>query len=223
MPEYFTPQRTFHVAVIMDGNGRWASARHLPRVFGHRAGVQTARAIIEAASRLGISTLTLYAFSSDNWRRPTAEVSALMLLFREFLDSEVARCREEGIRLSIIGRRDRLDPELASRIAQAERETAAGTSLHLRIAIDYSGREAIASGHVGPDVDLLIRSGGEHRLSDFLLWESAYAELYFTPCLWPDFGRTDLEAALRDFHHRDRRFGSIKPVPPTVQSERWLR
>jgi undecaprenyl diphosphate synthase len=223
MPEYFTIQRTFHVAIIMDGNGRWASARHLPRVFGHRAGVQTARTIIEAAPQLGISTLTLYAFSSDNWRRPTAEVSALMILFREFLDSEVARCREEGIRLSIIGRRDRLDPELASRIAQAERETAGGTFLHLRIAVDYSGREAIASGHVGPDVDLLIRSGGEHRLSDFLLWESAYAELYFTPCLWPDFGRTDLEAALRDFHHRDRRFGSIKPVPPTVQSERWLR
>ena len=224
MPEYFIKQRTFHVAIIMDGNGRWANARHLPRVLGHRAGVQAARAVIEAAPPLGVSTLTLYAFSSDNWRRPSAEVSALMLLFREFLAAEVGRCRQEGIRLSIIGRRDRLDSELASQIVQAEYDTAAGTSLHLRIAVDYSGREAIASGHVGPDVDLLIRSGGEHRLSDFLLWESAYAELYFTPCLWPDFGRTDLEAALRDFHHRDRRFGSIKPVvQPVAQGERWLR
>jgi undecaprenyl diphosphate synthase len=223
MPKYFTDQRTFHLAIIMDGNGRWAGARHLPRVFGHRAGVRAARTVIEAAPQLGVSTLTLYAFSSDNWRRPPAEVSSLMVLFREFLDSEATRCSQEGIRLSIIGRRDRLDPELASRIVQAERDTAAGTSLHLRIAVDYSGREAIASGRVGPDVDLLIRSGGEHRLSDFLLWESAYAELYFTPCLWPDFARTDLEAALRDFHRRDRRFGSIKPVHPVIQGERWLR
>jgi undecaprenyl diphosphate synthase len=223
MASGFKMQSTFHVAIIMDGNGRWAGARLLPRVFGHRAGVKTARTIIEAAPQLGISTLSLYAFSSDNWRRPPAEVSALMLLFCEFLDSELARCRQEGVRLSIIGRRDRLDPDLASRIVEAERETAAGTSLHLRIAVDYSGREAIASGHVGPDVDLLIRSGGEQRLSDFLIWESAYAELYFTPCLWPDFGRTDLEAALRDFQHRDRRFGSIKPVPVTIQGERWLR
>jgi undecaprenyl diphosphate synthase len=219
----FILQSTCHVAIIMDGNGRWACARHLPRVFGHRAGVQTARSIIEAAPQLGVSTLSLYAFSSDNWRRPSAEVSALMTLFREFLDYEVSHCRDQGIRLSIIGRRDRLDPELSSRIVWAERETTTGKSLHLRIAIDYSGREAIAAGHVGPDVDLLIRSGGERRLSDFLLWESAYAELYFTPCLWPDFSPTDLEAALRDFHSRDRRFGAIKPVSPVVQGERWLR
>ncbi len=129
-----------------------------------------------------------------------------MLLFREFLNLEVERCRETGVRLSVIGRRDRLDPTLVSQISQAERDTAACNNLHLRIAVDYSGREAISSGHLGPDVDLLIRSGGEHRLSDFLLWESAYAELYFTPCLWLDFTRTDLEAALRDFHNRDRRF-----------------
>jgi undecaprenyl diphosphate synthase len=223
MPKYFTLQSTFHLAIIMDGNGRWATARHLPRVFGHRAGVQAARAVIEAAPQLGVATLTLYAFSSDNWRRPSAEVSALMLLFREFLASEVARCRQEGIRLAIIGRRDRLEPDLVAQITQAERDTAAGTSLHLRIAVDYSGREAISSGNLGPDVDLLIRSGGEHRLSDFLLWESAYAELYFTPCLWPDFGRTDLEAALRDFQHRDRRFGAVEPVHYVNQGERWLR
>jgi len=207
----------------MDGNGRWASARHLPRLFGHRAGVQAARAVIEAASQLGISTLTLYAFSSDNWRRPPAEVSAIMLLFREFLGSEIARCRETGVRLSIIGRRDRLDSNLVSQIIQAEHDTAAGSTLHLRIAVDYSGREAIASGHLGPDVDLLIRSGGEHRLSDFLLWESAYAELYFTPCLWPDFARTDLEAALRDFYRRDRRYGAVGPTHAVAHGERWLR
>jgi undecaprenyl diphosphate synthase len=223
MPTYFKIQSSFHLAIIMDGNGRWAGARHLPRVFGHRAGVQAARAIIEVSPELGVSTLTLYAFSSDNWRRPPGEVSALMLLFREFLASEITRCLDTGVRLSVIGRRDRLDPALVSQIAQAEQDTAACTRLHLRIAVDYSGRGAIAAGHVGPDVDLLIRSGGEHRLSDFLLWESAYAELYFTPCLWPDFGRTDLETALRDFHRRDRRFGAVEPVHHAMQSERWLR
>jgi undecaprenyl diphosphate synthase len=223
MSLYFAKQSAFHLAVIMDGNGRWANARHLPRVFGHRAGVQAARTVIEAAPQLGITTLTLYAFSSDNWRRPSGEVTALMRLFREFLDSEVHRCRENGVRLSVIGRRDRLDPSLAAHIERAEEETVACENLHLRIAVDYSGREAITAGTVGPDVDLLIRSGGEHRLSDFLLWESAYAELYFTPCLWPDFRRTDLEAALRDFHRRDRRFGAIGAVRPTVQGERWLR
>jgi undecaprenyl diphosphate synthase len=223
MSYYFIPKSTFHLAIIMDGNGRWASARHLPRIFGHRAGVQAARAVIEAASELGVSTLTLYAFSSDNWRRPPAEVSALMHLFREFLASETARCRDTGVRLSIIGRRDRLDLDLACQIAQAERDTAVCGNLHLRIAVDYSGREAISSGQLGPDVDLLIRSGGEHRLSDFLLWECAYAELYFTPCLWPDFARTDLEAALRDFQTRDRRFGAIEPARPVPHGERWLR
>jgi undecaprenyl diphosphate synthase len=223
MPTYFTSQSSFHVAIIMDGNGRWATARLLPRALGHRAGVQAARAVIEAAPRLGVTTLTLYAFSSDNWRRPTAEVSALMLLFKEFLDSETARCLETGVRLSIIGRRDRLEPDLISQIARAERATADCNTLHLRVAVDYSGREAIAAGHLGPDVDLLIRSGGEHRLSDFLLWESAYAELYFTPCLWPDFGPTDLEAALRDFRRRDRRFGAVEPVHHVVPGERWLR
>jgi undecaprenyl diphosphate synthase len=223
MPSYFTSQSSFHIAIIMDGNGRWATARYLPRALGHRAGVQAARAVIEAAPQFGVSTLTLYAFSSDNWRRPSAEVSALMLLFKEFLASETAHCQETGVRLSIIGRRDRLDPNLISQIAQAERDTADCTRLHLRIAVDYSGREAIAAGRLGPDVDLLIRSGGEHRLSDFLLWESAYAELYFTPCLWPDFGPADLEAALRDFRRRDRRFGAVEPVHHTVQGERWLR
>ncbi len=207
----------------MDGNGRWANARMLPRVLGYRAGVHAARAVIEAGPELGVTTLTLYAFSSDNWRRPPAEVAAIMLLFREFLVSEVPRCRESGVRLSVIGRRDRLDPVLVSEISNAERDTISGSSLHLRIAVDYSGRDAISAGQLGPDVDLLIRSGGEHRLSDFLLWESAYAELYFTPCLWPDFGRSDLEAALRDFRRRDRRFGALSSVPAPQHSDRWLR
>jgi len=216
----------------MDGNGRWASARHLPRIFGHRAGVQSARAVIEAAPEFKIRTLTLYAFSSDNWRRPPAEVSALMLLFEEFLASETARCRHEGVQLSIIGRRDRLDPALVTQIEHAEHVTAAGTRLHLRVALDYSGREAIASGRVGPDVDLLIRSGGEHRLSDFLLWESAYAELYFTPCLWPDFDRAALAVALHNFSQRDRRFGGLGELIAQdagsgnihhIRGDRWLR
>ncbi len=207
----------------MDGNGRWANARHLPRFLGHRAGAEAARSVIETAPNLGIDTLTLYAFSSGNWRRPPSEISAVMLLFREFLAAETPRCRENGIRLSFIGRRDRLEPALVTQIDQAEYQTAAGATLHLRLAVDYSGREAIASGHLGPDVDLLIRTGGEHRLSDFLLWESAYAELYFTPCLWPDFGPRDLECALRDFRHRDRRFGALTQPAQSVQTDRWLR
>jgi undecaprenyl diphosphate synthase len=223
MPIDFELQSSFHLAIIMDGNGRWAAARHLPRAFGHRAGVAAARAVIEAAAGLGITTLTLYAFSSDNWRRPPGEVAALMLLFREFLSTEAARCRKEGIRLSVIGRRDRLEVALADQIAQAECGTRSGTNLHLRVALDYSGREAISSGQVGPDVDLLIRSGGEQRLSDFLLWESAYAELYFTPCLWPDFDRDQLKAAVRDFRRRERRFGGVGVVQQSARGERWLR
>jgi undecaprenyl diphosphate synthase len=232
MPGYFTLQSNLHIAIIMDGNGRWANARCLPRVFGHRAGVQAARKIIEAAPSFGVGTLTLYAFSADNWRRPEAEVKALMLMFREFLASETSRCRKEGIRLSIIGRRDRLQPALVQEIELAEADTLGGTNLHLRVALDYSGREAIASGAVGPDVDLLIRSGGEHRLSDFLLWESAYAELYFTPCLWPDFSPNDLAAALREFSQRDRRYGGLGELETQhagtgnihhIRGDRWLR
>jgi len=222
MPISFELQSTFHLAIIMDGNGRWAAARHLPRAFGHRAGVSAARAIVEAAPSRGVRTLTLYAFSSDNWRRPPSEVAALMVLFRDFLKSERTRCEREGVRLSVIGRRDRLDAALTAEIATTERVTAECANLHLRIALDYSAREAIANGTVGPDVDLLIRTGGEHRLSDFLLWESAYAELYFTPRLWPDFNSNDLEAALRDFSRRERRFGAL-PAPQPTSTERWLR
>jgi undecaprenyl diphosphate synthase len=204
-------QRTspFHVAVIMDGNGRWATARRLPRSAGHRAGATAVRRVVEAACAEHISALTLYAFSSDNWRRPPDEVSTLMLLFARYLRSETPRLLANGVRLEIIGRRDRLPPLLRTAIVNAERDTRASTRLHLRIAVDYSSRAAIASGDVLPDVDLLIRTGGEQRLSDFLLWECAYAELYFTPVMWPDFSAGDLRAALEAFDSRERRFGGL--------------
>jgi undecaprenyl diphosphate synthase len=224
-----------HVGIIMDGNGRWAEARGMQRVAGHREGAKAVRRVVEAAPTLGIDTLTLYAFSSDNWRRPAGEVTWLMRLFRTHLRSERRALADNGVRLNVIGRRDRLPDLLVREIATTERATDAGERLWLRIAVDYSARDAIvrAAQLAGPDidrarferlltlvdhsapvgpVDLLIRSGGERRLSDFLLWECAYAELHFTPRLWPDFSRNDLEAAVRDFHQRDRRFGAL-PAP----------
>ena len=230
-----------HVGIIMDGNGRWAAKRGLPRSAGHHAGVRTARAIVEAAVRARIGTLTLYAFSSDNWSRPTPEVSVLMRLLRRSLHVESKRCLENGVRLSIIGRRDRLPATLRAAIADAEALTARGRNLHLRVAIDYSARDAIlraAERHAQtaragapdplsrerfsellaevhhdprpvPDVDLLIRTGGEQRLSDFMLWECAYAELYFTQGMWPEFGEAELLEAIRVFGSRERRFGGV--------------
>ncbi len=225
------------MAVIMDGNGRWARARGWPRAAGHRAGARTVRRIVEAAREMGVGTLTVYAFSSDNWQRPGREVSALMRLFRAYLVGETKRCAENDVRLSIIGRRDRLGPELRTTVETAERATAAGRAMHFRVALDYSARDSIlaaaarlagteptredlarALGEVthspggAPDVDLLIRTGGEQRLSDFLLWECAYAELFFTPKMWPEFEPADLEAAVRDFAGRERRFGRVLPV-----------
>jgi len=198
----------------MDGNGRWATARGLPRTAGHRAGADAVRRAVETAPRLGVRTLTLFAFSSDNWKRPAREVAALMRLFHRYLASEAAALQENGVRLSIIGRRDRLTPPLVRQIVAAERLTASGRRLHLRLAVDYSAREAIQRSArepacLGPDVDLLIRTGGERRLSDFLLWECAYAELHFTDKRWPDFGAADLENALDDFQSRQRRFGAL--------------
>ncbi len=217
----------------MDGNGRWATSRGLPRRRGHEAGAKAVRTVVEAAPPLGVSLLTLYAFSSDNWKRPPREVAALMALFRRYLESERDRLRNEGIRLSIIGRRDRLPLTLLAAIERAERETGAGHAMHLRVAIDYSGRGAIreaamrtagatvtdarftelvgAAQHGGPaqDVDLLIRTGGERRLSDFMLWEAAYAELSFTARAWPDFTGDDLQEAISDFNTRQRRFGAL--------------
>jgi len=212
----------------MDGNGRWATARNLPREAGHRRGADSVRAVIEAAPAMGASTLTLYAFSSDNWKRPAREVSALMRLLRSYLLRETRRCVRDGVRISFLGRRDRLSPTLLELMEQAEYDTAHGQRLHLRIALDYSSRDQMlnamermaASGAVSreefafalkgsvPDVDLLIRTGGEQRLSDFLLWESAYAELYFTPCMWPDFRAGELRAAMDWYASRERRFGA---------------
>ena len=219
----------------MDGNGRWALARGLPRAAGHAAGVEAVRRVVEAAAGCGISILTLFAFSSDNWRRPADEVDTLMRLLAAYLETETARCVADGVRVEAIGRRDRLTSPLQSAIARAEAETAGGTRLRLRVALDYSGRAAIlaaarAAGDLslesvaralGPPVDLLIRTGGERRLSDFLLWESAYAELVFTRTMWPDFGAADLASALREFRSRQRRFGTV-PQPRLKLREAWL-
>ena len=208
----------------MDGNGRWASARGLPRIAGHRAGAEALRRTVEAAPDLGIGVLTVYAFSSDNWRRPQTEVSALMKMFHLYLRREQARCINNGVRVSVIGRRDLLPRLLLPVIEECENATAPGERLHLRLAVDYSSRDAIlAAAHalkgkatrekvsevLGPDVDLLIRTGGEQRLSDFMLWECAYAELLFMPVMWPDFGAANLSAAVAEFHSRERRFGAL--------------
>jgi undecaprenyl diphosphate synthase len=228
-----------HVAIIMDGNGRWASQRGRVRTTGHVAGARTVRSIVEHARRAGIPVLTLYAFSSDNWRRPGDEVSALLTLFRRYLAGEVPRCIDAGIRLSVVGRRDRLPAALVRAIESAEEATRHGTDMRLRIAVDYSARDAIvdAAGRVArraggskitrtrfaealaaashdhevvADVDLLIRTGGEQRLSDFLLWECAYAELVFSRRLWPEFTTRDFDAALIEFSRRERRFGGVE-------------
>jgi undecaprenyl diphosphate synthase len=204
-----------HVAIIMDGNGRWAASRGWPRIAGHRAGANSVRRVVETAPSLGIRSLTLYAFSSDNWKRPTSEVSALFSLLRKYLAEETDRCRKEGVRVMVIGRRDRMPASLVASIEKAERATSHGRVLDLRVAIDYSSRDAIRSQSFLPDVDLLIRTSGEQRLSDFLLWESAYAELLFTPVLWPDFGGGDLTSAMEEYRGRQRRFGGIvlEPAP----------
>ena len=200
---------SLHVAIIMDGNGRWATRRRLPRVAGHRAGARAVRRVVEAAPGLGIDQLTLFAFSSDNWKRPPAEVDTLMAIFARLLRVETPRLRDNGVRLQLVGRRDRLPAPLVRAIAAGEAATASGTRVALRLAVDYSARAAIRAGDVLPDVDLLIRTGGEQRLSDFLLYESAYAELVFVPTMWPAFGAADLAAAVAEFHRRDRRFGGL--------------
>ena len=204
-----TQSASLHLAVVMDGNGRWAARRGLPRVAGHRAGAEAVRRTVETAPGLGVTDLTLYAFSADNWKRPSAEVAALMRLFARYLRSETRRLVANGVRLEVVGRRDRLPSLLVAAMAAAERATAAGTGLRLRLAVDYSSRWAIGAGALLPDVDLLIRTGGEQRLSDFLLWECAYAELHFTATMWPDFDATELAGAIGEFHARERRFGGL--------------
>ncbi len=236
-------QGGLHVAIIMDGNGRWATRRGLPRVAGHRAGVAAVRRVIERALDQGVRRLTLYAFSSDNWRRPPAEVQSIFWLLRAFLRLETRRLRERGARLQVIGRRDRLALPVLREIEKAERATAGGRRIHICVAIDYSSRDAItraaarastelSSGNAAPsakligslltqalstqteEVDLLIRTGGEKRLSDFLLWESAYAELLFTDRMWPDFNEDDFDSALEEFCRRERRFGGVPEAQP---------
>lgn len=221
-----------HVAIIMDGNGRWARSRGLPRYAGHRAGVDAVRCTVEAAGDAGIEFMTLYAFSADNWKRPREEIAGIMRLLDRYLQSETQRLVDEGVRVTVVGRRDRLRPRTRGLIERTEEATRGGTRMRLRVAIDYSARETIvraaklAEGrdvtheefaelmacamHCEPDypaIDLLIRTSGEMRLSDFFLWESAYAELYFTDTLWPDFEAKDLQAAIDEYARRERRFG----------------
>ncbi len=231
-------QSGLHVAIIMDGSGRWAAARGLPRMEGHRAGRAAVRRVVAAALERGIRVLTLFTFSTDNWGRPETEVTELMRTFEGFFSVDTPALAARGVRMTAIGRRDRLPGSLRQAIEENEATSAAAGHLHVRFAIDYSGREAILhaarrfqqrsgdsaecfahllaeaehSGESAPDIDLLIRTAGEQRLSNCPLWEIAYAELYFTPCLWPDFGPADLDAAVQEFGTRHRRFGRIPNV-----------
>ena len=230
-----------HIAVIMDGNGRWAARRHQPRVAGHRAGAEAVRATVESATRLNIPYLTLYAFSTENWKRPRLEVEALMGLLREFLRKEIRSLKENNIRFQIIGREQALEPAVRREIDYARRETAANTGTVLTVALNYSGRSEIlqACRHLIeefvaanrdaselseydferylftaglPDPDLLIRTSGEMRVSNFLLWQIAYSEIYVTETLWPDFRCANLLEAIIEFQKRERRYGDIKPA-----------
>lgn len=231
------PPPPAHVAIIMDGNGRWAKARGLPRTAGHKRGAEAVRRTVEAAREMGISYLTLYAFSSENWKRPAGEVTDLMGLLRLYLRNEVSNLHKNGIRLRVIGDRTRLSADINALIDESEAKTAANTALTLVLALSYGGRqeivcaarrlaEEVAAGRLSPadidetafaarlftadipDPDLLIRTSGEQRISNFLLWQAAYAEFVFTEVLWPDFGREHLEEAVCAFHGRERRYGA---------------
>ncbi|BAE51298.1 isoprenyl transferase [Paramagnetospirillum magneticum] len=233
------PPPPVHVAIIMDGNGRWAKARGLPRTAGHKRGAEAVRRTVEAAREMGVSYLTLYAFSSENWKRPAGEVTDLMGLLRLYLRNEVNNLHKNGIRLKVIGDRSRLGADIVRLIEESEAKTAGNTALTLLLALSYGGRQEIveaaralardvAAGRLSPDAvdedaidarlstagipdpDMIIRTSGEQRISNFLLWQGAYAELVFMDTLWPDFGRPELEAAIRDFQGRDRRFGTAR-------------
>jgi len=223
-----------HIAIIMDGNGRWAKARHRPRVFGHRAGVQTVRRIVEDASEMGVKCLTLYSFSTENWSRPKAEIAALFSLLREYVEQDLQTLHERGVRIRILGSRDGLKPDLLELVTHVETVTHENKNFDLNIAFNYGGRDeilratkkAIQAGHTDesltqeviegyldtaglPDPDLVIRTSGEMRVSNFLLWQAAYAEFVFSDVLWPDFEREHFEAAIREYQNRDRRFGNL--------------
>ena len=232
-----------HIAIIMDGNGRWAKERGEDRLYGHLHGVESVRNIVEGSAEAGIRFLTLYAFSTENWSRPRAEVQALMRLFEETIDGEIDELHENGIQVRVIGRRDRLGDSLRRRVEQAEQLTAHNRNAILNVAINYGGRSEIVDGvrdlaargeDLGaldeamlsrslytaglPDPDLIIRTAGEMRVSNFLLWQAAYAELHVTDTLWPDFGARDLEAALADFAARERKFGAVDPAGSESES-----
>ncbi|TDR73839.1 undecaprenyl pyrophosphate synthetase [Paludibacterium purpuratum] len=229
-----------HVAIIMDGNGRWAKKRLLPRVAGHKRGLDAARNVVTACRKLGVEYLTLFAFSTENWRRPQDEVSFLMELFLRALESEVGRLLENNIRLRVVGNRERFAPSLVERIAAAEARTAGNSGLVLTIAADYGGRwdvlqavntllaegatqidEAALSERLtmayAPEPDLFIRTGGEERISNFLIWQLAYSELYFTDELWPDFDADSLDRAIASYRERERRFGRTSEQLPEAQ------
>jgi undecaprenyl diphosphate synthase len=227
-----------HVAIIMDGNGRWAAQRHLPRVEGHRAGIDSVRDVVETSARLGIDVLTLYAFSVENWKRPRAEVNTLMMLLKRYIRLELGTLNKNNIRFRVIGRPEELAPDVQTELELGIRQTAANTGMLFNIALNYGGRaeivdaarRAIAAGIAPealderrfadflytagqPDPDLLIRTSGEMRVSNFLLWQIAYSEIWVTDTLWPDFRRRDLLQAIVAYQKRDRRYGGIKPSP----------
>jgi undecaprenyl diphosphate synthase len=250
--QHLDPKRLpSHVAIIMDGNGRWAQRRHLPRIAGHRAGMKATRDVVETCSRLGLSCLTLYAFSLENWRRPETEVHFLMRLLREYVKRELASLMENNIRLLFVGRSGEIPAQVRKDMDDAMRQTARNTGMKLVVALNYGGRaeitdavnsildsarangvtsfrvdEQMISDHLYtaglPDPDLLIRTSGEMRVSNFLLWQIAYAEIYITDALWPDFSRARLFEAIRDFQKRERRFGGLGAAPArhTSESER---
>lgn len=233
-----SPLPPLHVAIIMDGNGRWAKSRGLPRTAGHRRGAEAVREAVKSAAELGVSYLTLFGFSSENWKRPQGEVRDLMGLLRIYLRNEVKELHASGVRLCVVGERQRLDPDIIRLIEDAERKTAANSKFTLVLALNYGGRqelvqaarrfaEEVAAGRSDPaqideqifaanlftagipDPDLLIRTSGEKRISNFLLWQSAYAEMVFLDVLWPDFSRLDLEAAIQEYQRRERRYGTV--------------
>jgi undecaprenyl diphosphate synthase len=239
LPASAEPKPPVHVAIIMDGNGRWAKARGLPRVAGHKRGAEAVRRTVTGAAELGIQYLTLYGFSSENWKRPPAEIDDLMGLLRLYLNNEIEELDRKGVRLRVIGQRSRLQPDIVRLIEGAERRTAGNRKLNLIVALSYGGRaeiveaarciaEGVRAGRIDPaavdedqferflytagipDPDLLIRTSGEKRISNFLLWQCAYAELVFLERLWPDFTRNDLESAITEYHGRDRRYGAAR-------------
>ena len=233
-PSAYQADFPLHVAIIMDGNGRWAQARHRPRVFGHQAGVKTVRRIVEDAADVGIQYLTLYSFSTENWTRPKAEIAALFNLLRKYVEDDLETLNRNNVRIRILGSREGLKPDLLELIHRVETTTKANTEFHLNIAFNYGGRDEIlrAAGRAAadgknlatmteaeltpyldtadlPEPDLVIRTSGEKRISNFLLWQAAYSEFVFTDVLWPDFTKADLQAAIADFQNRERRFGNL--------------